>query len=68
MLRSDFDEKRPGWRFRCVVCDSESEMSRKILQPENDLGQGLGESAPFSRIVDGIEYFPSFSASEDFVP
>ena len=35
--RSPFAEKLPNPRFWYVVSDSESERSRKILQPENDL-------------------------------
>ena len=56
-------EKRPGWRFRCVVSDSESEMSRKILQPENEVFQGVGKCAPFSRIVRRIDDLPTFRTS-----
>ena len=62
-LRLDFREKRPGWRFRCVVSDAESERSRKILQPENDCRQGRGNDAPFSRIVRWIDDLPNFRTS-----
>ena len=60
---SDFDEKLPISRFLHVVSDSESERSRKILQPENDLAQGWGECAPFSRIVRWIDDLPTFRTS-----
>ena len=41
MLSKDFVEKLQISRFLFVVSDSESERSRKILQRENDLYQGL---------------------------
>ena len=37
---SDFSGTRPRWSSGIIVCDSEGERSRKILQRENDWGQG----------------------------
>jgi len=42
MRSADFAEDRPKSRFGYIVSDSESERPRKILQPENDRAQDIG--------------------------
>ena len=49
-----------------VVSDSESETSRKIFLAENDLPQGRGHDAYFSRIVRSLDVFPSFLISRRY--